>query len=66
VGVAIITDYRDEVSAEELLRRADMAMYLAKRKGKGRVVIFDDDAREPILVAGTAQRAAVLESAAAG
>jgi predicted signal transduction protein with EAL and GGDEF domain len=31
------------------MRRADMAMYLAKRQGKNRFVVFDDAARTPVI-----------------
>jgi diguanylate cyclase (GGDEF)-like protein/PAS domain S-box-containing protein len=39
VGIALVNPDRAE-SAEELLRNADMAMYTAKRQGKGRVECF--------------------------
>ncbi|GAA2337559.1 bifunctional diguanylate cyclase/phosphodiesterase [Dactylosporangium salmoneum] len=38
VGVAV--GARDEADAEELLRRADVAMYAAKERGKGRQVTY--------------------------
>ena len=50
VGVAVVDDVNDAPKADELLRRADMAMYLAKRQGKGRYVIFDPGARDPLVV----------------
>jgi predicted signal transduction protein with EAL and GGDEF domain len=31
------------------MRRADMAMYLAKRQGKNRFVVFDEAARTPVI-----------------
>ena len=31
------------------MRRADMAMYLAKRQGKNRFVVFDESARTPVI-----------------
>lgn len=39
VGVVAAPDSR--ISVEELLRRADVAMYTAKRTGRGRMCIFD-------------------------
>ncbi|MDR7417766.1 MAG: GGDEF domain-containing protein [Armatimonadota bacterium] len=39
VGVATALPGRDD--AEELLRHADLAMYAAKRRGKGRYEVFD-------------------------
>ena len=39
IGIALGT--ADEVPGEELLRRADFAMYAAKNNGKGRYEIFD-------------------------
>lgn len=41
VGVAVSVDGRDE--ANDLLREADMAMYLAKRGGRSRFEIFEPD-----------------------
>ncbi|WP_131803505.1 MULTISPECIES: diguanylate cyclase domain-containing protein [Pseudofrankia] len=38
VGLAV-ADGPGPVDAEDLLRRADAAMYAAKRKGKGRLVV---------------------------
>jgi predicted signal transduction protein with EAL and GGDEF domain len=32
-----------------MMRRADMAMYLAKRQGKNRFVVFDETARAPVI-----------------
>jgi PleD family two-component response regulator len=49
VGVAVVEDAADAPEPEELMRRADMAMYLAKRQGKNRFVIFDDAARTPVI-----------------
>ncbi len=49
VGVAVVDDPADAPEPEELMRRADMAMYLAKRQGKNRFVIFDESARSPVI-----------------
>jgi diguanylate cyclase (GGDEF)-like protein len=49
VGVAVVEDAADAPEPEELMRRADMAMYLAKRQGKNRFVVFDDAARTPVI-----------------
>jgi diguanylate cyclase (GGDEF)-like protein len=49
VGVAVVEDSVDAPDPEELMRRADMAMYLAKRQGKNRFVIFDETARTPVI-----------------
>jgi diguanylate cyclase (GGDEF)-like protein len=49
VGVAVVDDPADAPESEELMRRADMAMYLAKRQGKNRFVVFDETARTPVI-----------------
>ena len=49
IGVAVVDDPKDVPAPDELLRRADMAMYLAKRQGKDRYVVFDTSAREPVI-----------------
>jgi diguanylate cyclase (GGDEF)-like protein len=49
VGVAVVEDSSDVLEPEELMRRADMAMYLAKRQGKNRFVVFDETARTPVI-----------------
>jgi diguanylate cyclase (GGDEF)-like protein len=49
VGVAVVEDAADPPDPEELMRRADMAMYLAKRQGKNRFVVFDEAARTPVI-----------------
>jgi diguanylate cyclase (GGDEF)-like protein len=49
VGVAVVDDPAGAPEPEELMRRADMAMYLAKRQGKNRFVVFDETARTPVI-----------------
>jgi predicted signal transduction protein with EAL and GGDEF domain len=49
VGVAVVDEPADAPEPEELMRRADMAMYLAKRQGKNRFVVFDETARAPVI-----------------
>ena len=41
VSVGIVTAGRDADSADELLRKADVAMYRAKQKGRAQYAIFD-------------------------
>jgi diguanylate cyclase (GGDEF)-like protein len=55
VGVALVDDPLNIPTAEEMLRRADMAMYLAKRQGKDRYVVFDPSARETVIAAPSEQ-----------
>jgi len=43
MGIAVASADHDQ--PEHLLRDADMAMYRAKRRGRGRVDVFDDDLR---------------------
>ncbi|MCC6792739.1 MAG: EAL domain-containing protein, partial [Thermomicrobiales bacterium] len=44
IGVAVSS--RDRHQAEELLRAADMALYRAKRAGRGMLVVFDPSERD--------------------
>lgn len=47
VGVAVVDPAREpEVSPEQLLRRADMAMYRAKERGRDRHDVFDAELSE--------------------
>ncbi len=41
IGIAVLTD--DVADDEELLRRADTALYVSKRKGRNRVTIYSAD-----------------------
>jgi diguanylate cyclase len=66
VGVVVADGQRENVSAELLLRRADAAMYAAKRRGGGAVVTYQpglisllDDPDLPYRLAGALQRGAV-------
>jgi diguanylate cyclase (GGDEF)-like protein/PAS domain S-box-containing protein len=47
IGVAMSRD-DEPTSAEELLRHADFAMYLAKERGRNRFEVFDDALRHEI------------------
>ena len=47
VGVAVRS--RSDITADQLLRDADNAMYAAKALGKGRVQVFEGGINEPIL-----------------
>ena len=41
IGIAVACQGRRGADAEELLRNADVAMYMAKEKGKGRYQVFE-------------------------
>jgi diguanylate cyclase (GGDEF)-like protein/PAS domain S-box-containing protein len=47
IGVALLGP--DPASADELLRRADSAMYRAKERGRARVLLYDDGMQEQAL-----------------
>ncbi|HEX6660010.1 MAG TPA: bifunctional diguanylate cyclase/phosphodiesterase, partial [Ilumatobacter sp.] len=47
VGVAMVDD--QPVDAEELLRRADIAMYRGKREGRNKVVIFEPSMERAVI-----------------
>ncbi len=47
VGVAMVDN--QPVDAEELLRRADIAMYRGKREGRNRVVIFEPSMEQAVI-----------------
>lgn len=51
VGIAVVDDYDNVPSSDELMRRADMAAYLAKRQAGSRCVVFDSAARQAIIAA---------------
>jgi diguanylate cyclase (GGDEF)-like protein len=42
IGVAVGDDLHADLTAEDLIRRADTAMYSAKRQGGGRFVLFEE------------------------
>jgi diguanylate cyclase (GGDEF)-like protein len=43
LGLAVVDGDGQRIEADELLRRADVAMYSAKHRGKGRFVVFTPD-----------------------
>lgn len=51
VGIAVVDDFDNVPPAEELLRRADMAVYLAKRQSGVRCLVFDNASRESVITA---------------
>lgn len=51
VGIAVVDDFDNVPPAEELLRRADMAVYLAKRQAGVRCLVFDNASRESVIAA---------------
>jgi diguanylate cyclase (GGDEF)-like protein len=53
IGVAVVEHGTEIPTADEVLRRADMAMYLAKRQGKDRYIVFDTGARDPVIASET-------------
>lgn len=56
VGIAVV-DQRDDVpAADELLRRADMAVYLAKRQVDSRCLVFDSSSRDSVIASIPAMR----------
>lgn len=56
VGIAVVDDFRDVPDAGELLRRADMAVYLAKRQAGMRCLVFDSDSRDSVIASTPALR----------
>jgi len=49
MGIALSNDGRESVDADSLLRDADVAMYVAKSRGKGRVEIFEQSMKQSIV-----------------
>lgn len=48
-SIGIATTITDDESPEELLRNADVAMYMSKTNGKGRYTIFEPDMRKALV-----------------
>jgi diguanylate cyclase (GGDEF)-like protein/PAS domain S-box-containing protein len=48
-SIGIASSAADIVNSEELLRNADLAMYMAKNKGKGRYVIFEPEMHQALM-----------------
>ncbi|MEP6789298.1 MAG: EAL domain-containing protein, partial [Acidobacteriota bacterium] len=48
-SIGIAGNSTDTISSEELLRNADLAMYLAKSEGKGRYVVFEAKMHEALM-----------------
>jgi diguanylate cyclase (GGDEF)-like protein len=46
IGVAVADDA--DTTADDLLRRADLAMYEAKATGRGQLVVFDDEMQQRV------------------
>ncbi|MDQ7082448.1 MAG: GGDEF and EAL domain-containing protein [Aquificota bacterium] len=49
VSVGVLSDVSEERNLEEAIRKADMALYTAKRKGKDRVEVYSDKERAYVL-----------------
>ena len=49
VGIAVVDDLDNVPPADELLRRADLAVYLAKRQAGVRCLVFDSTSRESVI-----------------
>ncbi|MEX0749194.1 MAG: EAL domain-containing protein [Dehalococcoidia bacterium] len=49
MGIALSNDGRESVDADSLLRDADVAMYVAKSRGKGRYEVFEQSMKQSIL-----------------
>jgi diguanylate cyclase (GGDEF)-like protein len=47
IGVVFL-ERREKATVKELLRRADIAMYAAKREGRQRIFVFDDQLRDTV------------------
>jgi diguanylate cyclase (GGDEF)-like protein/PAS domain S-box-containing protein len=49
IGIAFATGKEGEAATDELLRNADVAMYVAKRQGKGRCEIYKPTAHKTVM-----------------
>ena len=49
MGIALSNDGRESVDADSLLRDADVAMYVAKSRGKGRYEVFEQSMKQSIV-----------------
>ena len=49
MGIALSNDGRETVDADSLLRDADVAMYVAKSRGKGRYEVFEQSMKQSIM-----------------
>lgn len=56
IGIAVIDDFADVPAPDEVLRRADMAVYLAKRQAGVRCLVFDAGSRAPVITSKPALR----------
>jgi diguanylate cyclase (GGDEF)-like protein len=54
-SIGVVTFPEDGRTSTELMRRADLAMYEAKRRGRDQIVRFARDAKVPMAVAPVAQ-----------